>query len=116
MFGKPPREPQKPEMPDLQDVELTPKTLVDLNPQQDTLLQPQATVTTEQSELVNSVEKISRIVSPYFVVLVGLALYKNNFLIGGILIIVGILSLFKVSTKDIAVFFEWIKNFFGLEK
>ena len=119
MFGKPPREPQKPEMPDLQDVQLTPKTAVDLNSQQDTLLQPKATKansTSEQSELVNTVEKISRIVSPYFVVLVGLALYENNFLIGGILIIVGILSLFKVSTKDIAVFFEWIKNFFGFEK
>ena len=128
MFGKPPREPQKPETPNLKDVKLTPKTVVDLNSQQDTLVQPKANTTNEQSELVrdtppwkdgassdfvNTVEKISRIVSPYFVVIVGLALYKNNFLIGGILIIVGILSLFKVTTKDVAAFFEGIKNFFG---
>lgn len=113
MFGKPPREPQKSETPNLQDVKLTPKTVVDLNSQQDTLLQPKANTTSEQSELVNTVEKISRIVSPYFVVIVGLALYKNNFLIGGILIIVGILSLFRVSTKDVAAFFDGVKNFFG---
>ena len=124
MFGKP-REPQKPEKlperPNLQDIELTPPTNLD-NSQQDTLLQNESKTITEESEikldsdseLVNTVEKISRIVSPYFVVIVGLALYDNNFLIGTILIVVGILSLLKVSTKDVSSFLEWVKNSLGL--
>ena len=66
------------------------------------------------SELVNTVEKISRIVSPYFVVVVGLSLYDDNFLIGGILIVVGILSLFKVSLQDLTSALNSVKNFFGL--
>ncbi|MGF1540659.1 MAG: hypothetical protein ACFCU5_09450 [Pleurocapsa sp.] len=127
MFGKP-RESQKPEQlpeqpaekPNLQDIQLPPRIPVD-NSQQDILLPTQSTTTTEKSELssqsnselVNTVEKISRIVSPYFVVVVGLALYENNFFIGTILILVGILSLLKVSTKDIVTFLEWMKNFLG---
>ena len=124
MFGKP-REPQKPEKPperaNLQDIELTPKITLD-NSQQDTLLQNESEKVAEESklklesdsELVNTVEKISRIVSPYFVVVVGLALYDNNFLIGTILILVGILSLLKVSTKDVATFVEWVKKSLGI--
>jgi hypothetical protein len=126
MFGKP-RESQKPEKlseqpaekPNLQDIQLPPR--ISLDSQQDTLLQTGSIPTTKESELtlesnselVNTVEKISRIVSPYFVVIVGLALYDSNFLIGTILIVVGILSLLKVSTNDVANFFEWIKNFLG---
>ena len=124
MFGKP-REPQKPEKPpeksNLQDIELTPPINLE-NSQQDTLLQNESKTIAEESEiklesdseLVNTVEKISRIVSPYFVVIVGLALYDNNFLIGTILIVVGILSLLKVSTKDVANFVEWVKNSLGI--
>ena len=122
MFGKSPREPQKkPETPNLQDIKLKPPvSLQETDSQQDTLLQPksrtesQITPIVEDSELVNTIEKISRIVSPYFVVVVGLSLYENNFLIGTILIVVGILSLLKISTRDVAVFFEWVKNFLGL--
>ena len=66
------------------------------------------------SELVNTVEKISRIIAPYFIVVVGLSLYDDNFLIGGILIIVGILSLFKVSLQDVTKAFNSVKNFLGL--
>ena len=123
MFGKP-REPQppekSPEKANLKDIQLPPRITLD-NSQQDTLLQAASPATVEEtqlklesdSELVNTVEKISRIASPYFVVIVGLALYENNFLIGTILILVGILSLLKVSTKDVAVFLEWVKNFLG---
>lgn len=68
---------------------------------------------TENSELVNSVEKISRIASPYFIAIVGLSLYEDNFFLGTILITVGILSLLKVSAKDVAAFLEWFKNFIG---
>ena len=80
---------------------------------QDTLLQTEEIV--EDKELVSTVERISRIVSPYFIAIVGLALYENNFLIGTILIVVGILSLLKVSTNDVGNFLEWLKKFFGLK-
>jgi hypothetical protein len=114
MFGKSPREPQKPTMSDLQDIKLTPPpTTTNVNSPQDTLLQTKTEVV-ETNELVLTVEKISRIVSPYFVVVVGLALYDNNFLIGTILITVGILSLLKVSTKDVGNFLDWLKGFLGL--
>lgn len=114
MFGKPPREPQKPEMSELQDIELTPEITIDTDDSpQDTELQPELRLV-QESELVSTVEKISRIVSPYFVVITGLVLYENNFVIGSILIIIGILSLLKISTQDVAAFLEWLKNFFGL--
>ncbi len=113
MFGKSPREPQKPTVSDLQDIKLTPPTVANLTSPQDTLLQTE-TEMLESNELVSSVEKISRIVSPYFVAIVGLALYKENFLIGTILILVGILSLLKVTTKDVGNFLDWLKNFLGL--
>ena len=114
MFGKSPREPQKPTMSDLKDIKLTPPTTpTNLTPPQDTLLQTEETLA--DKELVTTVEKISRIVSPYFIAIVGLALYENNFLIGTILIVVGILSLLKVSTNDVGNFLEWLKNFLGLK-
>lgn len=112
MFGKPPREPQKPTMSDLKDIKLSPPP-ANLNPPQDTLLQTEEIV--EDKELVSTVERVSRIVSPYFIAIVGLALYENNFLIGTVLIIVGILSLLKVSTNDVGNFLEWLKNFLGLK-
>jgi hypothetical protein len=69
----------------------------------------------EKSIVVNNIEKISTILSPYFIVIVGLALYENNFLIGTFLIVLGILSLLKVSFQDIGKFVQWLKNLFGLE-
>ena len=113
MFGKSPREPQKPTMSDLQDIKLSPPTTTNLNSPQNTVLQTEEIDT--DNELVSTVERISRIVSPYFVAIVGLALYEKNFLIGTILILVGILSLLKVSTQDVANFLEWLKNFLGLK-
>jgi hypothetical protein len=113
MFGKSPREPQKPTMSDLKDIKLSPPTTVNLTPSQDTSLQTEEI--TEDKELVSTVERISRIVSPYFIAIVGLALYENNFLIGTILIVVGILSLLKISTNDVGNFLEWLKNFLGLK-
>lgn len=113
MFGKSPREPEKPTMSDLKDIKLSPPTTANLTPPQDTLLQTEEIA--EDKELVSTVERISRIVSPYFIAIVGLALYENNFLIGTILIIVGILSLLKVSTNDVGNFLEWLKKFLGLK-
>jgi hypothetical protein len=117
MFGKSPREPQKPNLSDLKDINLSPPNTVpntvDVTSPQDTLLQTSEII--EDKELVSTVERISRIVSPYFIAIVGLALYEKNFLIGTILIIVGILSLLKVSTNDVGNFLEWLKNFLGLK-
>jgi|GEM_PF-1922957 len=116
MFGKSPREPQKPTMSDLKDVKLSPPTIpstANITPPQDTLLQTEEVI--EDKELVSTVERISRIVSPYFIAIVGLALYESNFLLGTIFILVGILSLLKVSTNDVGNFLEWLKNFLGLK-
>lgn len=63
-------------------------------------------------EIVNVVERISGILSPYFIVLVGLFLYDSNVLIGTILIAVGIFSLLKLSWQDLQASIEKIKNFF----
>ena len=65
-----------------------------------------------QPEVINVVEKISGILSPYFIVLVGLFLYDNNFLIGTLLIFVGIFSLLKLSWKDITLVLDKIQSFF----
>lgn len=113
MFGKSPRQPQKPTMSDLQDIKLTPPPTTTSINSQDTLIQTKTEVI-ESNELVLTVEKISRIVSPYFVVVIGLALYDSNFFIGTILIVVGILSLLKVTTRDVGNFLDWLKNFLGL--
>lgn len=68
---------------------------------------------TEESSLVNTIEKISRIISPYFIALVGLSLYDKNFLIGTSLITIGILSLLKVTPEDIGKFINWLKELLG---
>ena len=65
-----------------------------------------------QSEFVNVVEKISGILSPYFIVLVGLFLYDNNFFIGTLLVFIGIFSLLKLSWKDIKILLDQVQKFF----
>ncbi len=67
----------------------------------------------EQPQIVRLVEKISGILSPYFIVIVGLYLYDDNFLFGTIFIFIGIFSLFKISSKDIQKWIEQIKGFFN---
>ncbi|MBD2393025.1 hypothetical protein H6G11_01995 [Cyanobacterium aponinum FACHB-4101] len=62
--------------------------------------------------LVKLVEKISGILSPYFIVIVGLYLYDNNFLFGSILILIGVLSLLKISYEDVLAWAEKIKGMF----
>lgn len=66
----------------------------------------------DQPQLVKLVEKISGILSPYFIVIVGLYLYDNNFFFGSILILIGILSLLKISYEDIWHWIEQIKGIF----
>jgi hypothetical protein len=76
----------------------------------DNLLAETEEVMEEQPATVKLVEKISGILSPYFIVLVGLYLYDDNFLFGGVLILTGILSLLKISYKDIWKGINKIKN------
>jgi hypothetical protein len=61
-------------------------------------------------EIVTIVEKISGILSPYFIVVVGLFLYDSNIFIGTVLILLGILSLLNISYRDIPKVVEWGKN------
>ena len=120
MFGKSSRETSKSEIAAASEVKSSTNLNVDNDfspnipfpeslPETSTSENPEVV----NSELVNTVEKISRIVSPYFIVVVGLSLYDNNFLIGGILIVVGILSLFKVSLQDLTNVFNQVKKFLG---
>ena len=112
MFGK---EPQQPEKTDLQNMMFANKASLQETQQQNTLLQEdESTIEeSEQPEIVNVVEKISKIASPYFIVVVGLSLYQNNFFIGTILILIGIFSLLKISSQDVAKFLAWAKSFLG---
>lgn len=122
MFGKS-RETRKSETPEIPDLKLPenfaldnkvkpPNPLTATTPNVVTV--PEKTEVSEiDSESVSNIEKISRIVSPYFIAVVGLSLYEENFFLGTILISVGILSLLKVTAKDVAVFLEWFKEFLG---
>jgi hypothetical protein len=107
MFSKQPKDTNQAENSELKDIiKNTETTLKEM--ENNTPNTPE-----NKPELVNSVEKISGIVSPYFIVLVGLILSDDNFFFGTILIIIGILSLLKVTTKDINKVFDWLKNFFS---
>lgn len=100
MFGKnsPEKQLNTPQVEDL---------IINNNPKSLTPELPQ-----DQQSIVKLVEKISGILSPYFIVIVGLYLYDNNFLFGSILILVGMLSLLKISYDDIWQVIEKIKNLF----
>ena len=120
MFGKSSRETSKSEIAATPEVESSTNLNVDNDfspniPFPESLPETSTSENSEvvNSELVNTVEKISRIVSPYFIVVVGLSLSDDNFLIGGILIVVGILSLFKVSLQDLTNVFNQVKKFLG---
>ncbi|MBE9222283.1 hypothetical protein IQ215_06195 [Cyanobacterium stanieri LEGE 03274] len=67
----------------------------------------------EQIQTVKLVEKISSILSPYFIVIVGLYLSDDSFLIGFVLVIVGILSLLKISLQDIMALVNKAKGAIG---
>ena len=122
MFGKP-RENPKPETPAIPELKLPENFVMDSDRQEAKSLAkanlkssniPNMEVEeTAASELVDKVEKISRIASPYFIAIVGLTLYDDNFFLGTILIAVGTLSLLKVTARDVAIFLEWLKNFLG---
>ena len=108
--GKPTTLQQPPGTVDLQDVRVTPKLLDQPHSQ------PLGKANWKKFETVYVVERISQIFSPYFLVIIGASLYEENFLLGTILIVIGVAMLLKVSFKDILVWFEGIKNFLGLNQ
>ncbi|MFM7787055.1 MAG: hypothetical protein ACKO90_02410, partial [Microcystis panniformis] len=93
MFGKPAKEPNPPEVKDLQEVMFSIKQ--NLEPDQDKT--DINLVETPTPEVVTVVENISKILSPYFIVLVGLFLYDRNSFIGFLLVFAGVLAIFGVS-------------------
>jgi hypothetical protein len=100
MFEKPPREPNPPEVKDLPDLVFSIKPT------------PETTQLTSQPELVTVTEKISKILSPYFIVLVGLFLYDRNGFIGFILVGTGVVSILGFSWSNLPKVIEEVKNFF----
>jgi hypothetical protein len=65
-------------------------------------------------EVVKTVEKISNIITPYFIALLGLYLSDKNFLIGIILITVALISLLKISPEKIKIWIEDLKKLLSL--
>ncbi len=116
MFNKQPQEPKEQEKTDLDFLDLV------VSPAKNEMTETQREENDwaiddpneEKSIALSNVEKISTILSPYFIVIVGLTLYENNFLIGTLLIVLGILSLLKISYQDVGKFFQWLKKIFGL--
>ena len=126
MFSKTPRESTPMQTPNIPELKLPENLVLDVGSKDNKSLavksankkrvrpNRQELLEVEDSELIENIEKISRIASPYFIAIVGLSLYKDNFFFGSTLIAVGILSLLKVSARDVASLLEWIKDFFGL--
>ena len=117
MFGRQPKDNNPPENPEIPEIMFPSESEIEDSAQEDTELSQikvnlQSKSEENNPEVVNIVEKISGIVSPYFIVVVGLVLYEDNFLLGLLLIIVGILSLLKISWGDITGFFREIKEAF----
>jgi hypothetical protein len=108
MFDKPPREPNPPEVKDLQEVMFSIKQNMEPDEEKTEI----NFVDIPPPEVVTVVENISKILSPYFIVLVGLFLYDRNSFIGFILIITGVLTILGVTFKDINKLIETAKQFF----
>lgn len=70
----------------------------------------------DSQEIIKVAEKLSSIISPYFIVIVGLYLFDDNFFLGAILILVGIFSLLNISWQDIYSWLEKVKEFFNLNE
>jgi hypothetical protein len=104
MFEKPPREPNSPEVKDLPDMVFPIKPTLETPPENSAV--------TSQPESVTVTEKISKILSPYFIVLVGLFLYDRNGFIGFILVGAGVISILGFSWSNLPKVVEEVKKFF----
>ena len=81
-----------------------------------TILPPEKLPTEGNADLVTTVEKISKIVSPYFVALLGLYLYRDNGLFGTLLIGIGIVTLLKISSQDVVNLTVKVRGLLGLNE
>ena len=110
MFSKQNKETKQPIKPEVQDFNVASEgAIADSTSENETVKEIDA----DESPNVSIVEKISGILSPYFIVLVGLYLYDDNFLFGTVLILIGIVSLLKISYEDLVKWFEDLKKFLG---
>ncbi len=103
MYEQPPKQPTSPEVKDLPEIMFPPKPN----------LYPPVNVE-PAPESVKVVERLSAILSPYFIVLVGLFLYDRNFFLGVILIITGILAILGIRLENIKSAVAEVKKFFGV--
>ncbi|MDJ0731688.1 MAG: hypothetical protein QNJ33_17025 [Crocosphaera sp.] len=115
MFGRQPKEEKSTENIEIPDIMFPSESELEETSEDDTELsqvskKKTSSVIEENPEIVTVVEEISAIVSPYFIVVVGLILSDDNFWLGLVLIALGILSLLKISLKDIIGFFIEIKE------
>ena len=111
MFGKQSKETRQFDNTEIKDVMVSSPTSREMEgKQEDTELVSQSNL--EKSEIIHTVEKISTVISPYFIALIGLLLYKDNFFFGTTLIAVGIFSLLKISFSDMEHWVEKIKKMF----
>lgn len=96
------------------------KATVTAKPPAATAARPPLATTSKTPTTSETFEKISGIVAPYFIVLVGLYLYDNDFILGfmlgTILISVGIVLLLKISFDDVKKFIDWGKKSLGYGK
>ncbi len=120
MFGKQEKKSQEEEMelettlfeePEIKEMVINPQ-----DKSESELFDLESNLEIKKPDIVNIVEKISKILSPYFIVIVGLYIYDDNFFIGTILITIGIISLLKISYEDVVAWFEGIKNLLGWDE
>ncbi|ACK68107.1 conserved hypothetical protein [Rippkaea orientalis PCC 8801] len=111
MFGRQAKEPQSSETPDIPEMMFPAQIELENRSEKNKDINQISEI--EQPEVVKIVEKISGIVSPYFIVIVGLSLYEDNVFLGLVLITIGILSLLKISWSSIFELFLGIKSFFS---
>lgn len=116
MFSREPKDPLPENKTKLQDPILPTSSPVT----KATTPQKPSEVDSNKPEIVTVVEKISAVLSPYFIVIVGLYLYDNDswfsFLLGVILIITGIASILKISGDDVNNFLAKIKETLGYDE
>ena len=110
MFSKGNRENQEDSSAKIEGLINGDRTKTDLNNDLSSSPIPDNVMDKKQIQTVKLVEKISGILSPYFIVLVGLYLSDDSFLIGFVLIVIGILSLLKISLQDIVGLVNKVKE------
>jgi hypothetical protein len=113
MFGRQQKDPNPSETPEIPNMMFPSPGEIEDSPQDDTQISQGVKLSQPEPESVQVVEKVSRIISPYFIVIVGLILSEDNFFLGLLLITVGIFSLSKVSWKTITIFLREIKDIFS---